>query len=221
VSPAGAAGSVACPGDDRATTGLEGAAALVCDINVLRGRQGLRPLRWSWPLRLSAQDLASDMAAHQFVSHVSSDGRTIWDRVVEAGYTRDAPAPVILENGDWGSYPYSSPLATAFGWLESPAHREHMLDPDMEDIGIGIAEGPMRSGGADGYFYVADFGTRGDDGSGARLLSSATTVPTSGAAAAPHRTETAVARAHRRRCSPHTRKHARKRTHHRRACRRR
>ena len=156
--------SVACPGDERlptVDTTSDAAAALVCDINVLRNRQGLPPLRSDPQLAASAHDLATDMAAHHFVSHVSSDGRGLMARVASTGYVEHAAAPWIVENVDWGSYWYSSPLATAFGWMGSEEHRAHVLDPDVEEVGIGIAEGRATATGPSGFFYVADFGTRG------------------------------------------------------------
>jgi uncharacterized protein YkwD len=214
ATPVGAAGSTACPGDDRASTGLEAAAALVCDINVLRARNDLAPVGWNWRLRLSAQDLADDMAANHFIGHVSSDGRTLWDRVAATGYFDGAPAPVVLENVDWGSSPYSTPLATASGWMDSAAHRAHLLDPDVEEIGIGIAEGAVRSDGVDGLFYVADFGTRGKaiDDDGLTLVGALT----------PRESQTTThASTITRRCRPkHKRARAGKRSHRRRACRR-
>jgi uncharacterized protein YkwD len=151
-------------------------------------------------LATPSQDLASDMAAHHFLSHVSSDGRTTRDRIVASAYTAGATAWTALENVDFGSGAYGTPLATAFGWLNSSEHREHMLDPAMRSVGGGIAEGAMTPDGSRGVFYVADFGVR----------STATSAP-------PPTSK------HRRACKSRTRvnhrtRHRARRIHHRRRC---
>ncbi|HYZ28686.1 MAG TPA: CAP domain-containing protein [Thermoleophilaceae bacterium] len=142
-------------------TAPQAAAALVCDINVVRAGEGLPPLRWDWRLWNPAQDLANDLAAHGFLSHISSDGRGLLERVASSGYADNAVAPMALENLDWATGTYSTPFATVDGWMGSDAHRSHVLDPAMEDVAVGMAEGPMKDGGVSGIFYVADFGTRG------------------------------------------------------------
>jgi uncharacterized protein YkwD len=38
-------------------------------------------------------------------------------------------------------------------WMNSPGHRENILKPDFEEIGIGI-----RSGGDYGMYWVQEFG---------------------------------------------------------------
>src|SRR2546423_1492948 len=47
------------------------------------------------------------------------------------------------------------------GWMGSPAHRDNILDADLRDVGIGVAQGAITAGGPSGTIYVADFGTRG------------------------------------------------------------
>jgi uncharacterized protein YkwD len=161
TAPGAASASTACPGDDQiptAATAPDAIAALVCDINVARTRNGLPPVRLDARLQPPAQDLASDMAANAFLSHTSSDGRTTLDRIMGSAYAAGASSLVVLENVDWGSGLYGTPLATTFGWMKSDEHRAHMLDPGMQDIGVGIAEGSLD--GTRGVFYVADFGTR-------------------------------------------------------------
>jgi hypothetical protein len=103
--------------------------------------------------------LASDTSAHHFLSHVSSDGRPTRNRIVASAYAVGATAWTALGNVDWGSGVYGTPFATAFGWFNSSEHREHMLDPQVEGVGVGIAEGRVTADGARGVFYVA--GVRG------------------------------------------------------------
>jgi len=132
--------------------------SVVCDINVLRGRQGLRPLRWDGRLWSAAQGMAADMADRHYFGHVTEDGRTLADRILPTGYLPSSPTWMLAENLGWGTRSLSSPLAIVLGWMDSPPHRENVLDPQLEDIGVGMAEGGPQGGG---MVYVADFGTRG------------------------------------------------------------
>lgn len=149
-----ASASTACPGDEQSAT----AAALVCDLNTVRAQHGLQPLRPDARLAAAAQDLATDMAAHHFLSHISSDGRTPLERLTASGYM--GLGALVLENLDWGSDVFSSPLATTYAWMNSDTHRAHLLDPAVRDVGVGIARGSMTAAGVQGAFYVADFGRR-------------------------------------------------------------
>jgi uncharacterized protein YkwD len=179
-APAGASASAACPGDDQvptAATSREAAAALVCDINVVRGQNGLGPVHLDDRLAGAAQDLASDMATHHFLSHVSSDGRTTEDRIVASPYVAGAASWLALENIDWGTDMYGTPLAATIGWTRSDEHRAHMLDPSITDVGIGIANGSTTAGGTSGVFYVADFGMRGSAAAAAAPAGAASKPP--------------------------------------------
>jgi uncharacterized protein YkwD len=159
----GAAASAACPGDGRTPTAAsagDAAAALLCDLNSYRARENLAPLHDNARLRNSAQDLASDMAQHQFFSHTSSDGRTLVDRAKAGGYVAPGVAWLVRENIGWGSLALATPAATALGWMRSDLHRANLLDPEVEDVGIAVGFGSATAGGVSGVFYVADFGAR-------------------------------------------------------------
>ena len=161
-----ASASVACPDDlTPATTASASAAvvAIVCDINVVRERGGLRPLRWDWRLWAPAQRMAEDMGTRRYWSHVTPEGVHLEDRVAPTSYfTQDDGSWLLAENIGWGTAMYSTPLSIVLGWLNSPEHRENLLDPELQDIGVGAFEGspvPERDGG---MIYVADFGRRAE-----------------------------------------------------------
>jgi uncharacterized protein YkwD len=158
-----ASASAACPADGRiptAASSQDAAAALLCDLNVYRGGQGLSPLRPNARLRNSAQDLASDMAQHRFFSHESSDGRTLVDRAKQAAYIEPGISWLVRENIAWGSLVLGTPAATALGWMRSDPHRANLLDTRVDDVGIAVAFGAPSAGAPTGVFYVADFGMR-------------------------------------------------------------
>jgi uncharacterized protein YkwD len=130
-------------------------------MNVVRQRAGLQPLRWNWNLWAAAQGMASDIARMKFFAHTTPDGRTLADRVSPTGYINPAVTQLLAENLAWGRNLRATPLATTFGWLNSPEHRENLLDPTVKDVGIGIAIGAPSKDRANGVIYVADFGDPG------------------------------------------------------------
>jgi uncharacterized protein YkwD len=156
-------GSTACPGDDvvpTASNAAQAAGALVCDVNTLRAKHGLRPLRWDWHMWGVAQLLASDLAATRTFSHIDSRGHgTAW-RAELAGYLGDNEGAVFLENIGWGADFRSMPLAMALAWMDSEHHRANMLDAETTDIAVGMAVGGVGDDET-GMFYVVEFGSRG------------------------------------------------------------
>ena len=152
--------SAACPTDLAIPTAADvaGAAfAVVCDLNAVRARHGLRPLRWDWRLWAGAQRMARDVTRQRFFTHVTPDGRNLVDRVRAAGYLRGGRWSVG-ENLAWGHGALSSPLAIVIGWMQSASHRRNVLDPDFSDVGIGVRPG-APDGSARGMVFVANFGT--------------------------------------------------------------
>ena len=152
-----------CPGDAVAPTVLTkdaAAQALLCDINALRATRHLAPLRWDARLAQGADWMANDMANRHYFAHNTPDGRTLPDRMRPTGYIRDEFTWVLRENIGWGSGVQSTPLSLSRGWMASQDHRLNLMASDITDIGIGIAQGVVAGYGS-GFYYVADFGSRG------------------------------------------------------------
>lgn len=70
------------------------------------------------------------MACNDFVDHEGSDGSLPWDRARAQGYSYSA----IAENIFAGS---SSAQSIFNGWMNSPGHRDNMLNPTYTEIGVG------------------------------------------------------------------------------------
>jgi uncharacterized protein YkwD len=160
---ANASATVACPGDEvapTAATAYDSVMTLMCDVNALRARNGLRPLSWDWRLWDGAQNHATDMATRHYFAHVSPEGHGLADRISPTGYIPIGAGWTLSENLGFGTNMLSSPLAISVGWMNSEVHRENMLDPDVDNVGIGLGFGPIADGGSPGIIYVADFGHR-------------------------------------------------------------
>ncbi|MEM2598388.1 MAG: CAP domain-containing protein [Thermoproteota archaeon] len=92
-------------------------------INEYRQQNGLQPLRVSSALATAAQLHSEDMALHNYFSHTSLDGRTVRDRVMQAGYTYNT---VIGENIACG---VAAAQYVFEAWKNSHTHNSIMLDP--------------------------------------------------------------------------------------------
>lgn len=159
-----ASASVACPTDlvvPNDTLAFDTVVGVVCDLNVMRAREGLAPLRWDWNLWAAAQRMAGDIRTRHYFSHITPDGRTLVDRVSETDYISPEADWELGENLGWGSDYLSTPLSIVLGWMNSPGHRANVLEPRFEEVGIGVAQGSPSADNPSGMVYVANFGTRG------------------------------------------------------------
>ncbi|WP_083887201.1 CAP domain-containing protein [Nodosilinea nodulosa] len=99
-------------------------------INNERRQAGLQPLRLNAALTQAAQRHSTSMAYQDFFDHVGRDGSTFVTRIQQAGYRYSA----IAENIAGGQ---TTASAAVQGWMNSPGHRIHILDPRYVDTGIG------------------------------------------------------------------------------------
>jgi len=142
--------ATACAQDD--------ASDLLASMNAVRASNGLAPLTPNAQLNSAAQDFADVLAETSTFGHVSPDGQTLADRVGPTGYLTGRASWILSENLAWESRPLSTPANVTSDWLNSPSHRENLLDPDVRDVGIGIADGTPSGMHQPGTYYVADFG---------------------------------------------------------------
>ena len=103
--------------------------------NALRAQNGLPALRAAPALARVAQAHACDNAARGSYAHEGSDGSTLANRLKRGGY----PIRRAAENTGLG-FAGSPDKMFAF-WQGSPLHRANLLDPDVTELGLGLAEG--------------------------------------------------------------------------------
>jgi uncharacterized protein YkwD len=122
--------------------------------NRFRREQGRGELRRNPKLAEAACDFAGYMAEKNKFSHTADDHQP-WERTAARGY-QDC---IVAENIAWemNTRGFSTHgLAEAFitGWKKSPHHRRNLLDPDLTEIGVGVA----FSKDSGRYYAVQDFG---------------------------------------------------------------
>ncbi len=127
-------------------------AATLCLVNAERARNGLAPLVDNTLLDLAAQRHAEDMTAAGYFSHDSADGRSFDQRIQAVGYAGSS----LAENIAWGGGSLGTPRRVVSGWMNSPGHRDNILNGALRDSGVGVAPGTPEGGG--GGTYVHDLG---------------------------------------------------------------
>jgi uncharacterized protein YkwD len=137
-------------------------AGVVAQINAVRRQHGLAPLRLNVRLRAAADAHSRAMVSGGFFSHESSDGTVFWKRV--ARFYPQGPRRYwsVGENLLW-----SSPDVDAAGavrmWLNSPPHRENLLNTRWREVGLSavhVAAGHGVFGTNPVTVVTADFGVR-------------------------------------------------------------
>jgi uncharacterized protein YkwD len=136
-------------------------AATLCLLNGERAARGLRPLSANSVLETAATTYSQAMVQQRFFDHVSPGGQTIDDRL--APYVRSARGDwQIGENLAWGEGPLATPASIVQNWMASPGHRDNILKPAYEEIGVGIVTGsPVGSLPAIAATYTTEFGASG------------------------------------------------------------
>jgi uncharacterized protein YkwD len=163
AGPNARAAGAACDGADvtPANDNLEEVrSSMSCLVNAARSDRGEPPLRTSGQLGAAAQEMSDLMVRQSFFGHDTPDGRTLPDRVAPTGYLPPPDRWMLGENLGWGDGPMGTPRAIVQGWLNSSEHRATMLDPEYEDLGVGVTLGAPGSGKTGGATFTADFGVK-------------------------------------------------------------
>ncbi|MYZ07519.1 CAP domain-containing protein [Streptomyces sp. SID2999] len=127
-----------------AATASGDVARVVELVNAERAKVGCSPVELNSTLSKAAQDHSADMAAHNTMSHTGSDGSDPGSRITAAGYQWSA-------YGENVAYGYATPEQVMDGWMNSPGHRENILNCSYKEIGVGLAQ--------PGDYWTQDFGT--------------------------------------------------------------
>ena len=100
-------------------------------VNKVREDEGLAPLSIDRDLEESATAKACDMRDRQYFEHKDPQGVEPWHFFTEAGY-------VYEYAGENLAIGYTNPTDTMLGWMNSPKHRENILNPNYTEFGIGF-----------------------------------------------------------------------------------
>ena len=87
------------------------------------------PLTWNAKLTQAATGHSQDMAAQNYFSHTSLDGRTLADRINATSYLWST----IGENIAAG---YPTVNAVVDGWMASDGHCANVMNPNFSEMGL-------------------------------------------------------------------------------------
>ena len=132
--------------------------ATVCLLNNERAAAGLQPLSASAPLTTTAQKYAEYMVSADHFAHQDESGHNVVDRVISTDPTLQDRWLVLGENLGWGTYDMATPRSMVQGWMNSPTHRDNILYPDFDEIGVGITPGAPQPYTTGGMTYTTVFG---------------------------------------------------------------
>jgi uncharacterized protein YkwD len=115
--------------------------------NEQRGKQGCPALRRDAKLVKAARAHSKDMAAHKYFDHTGLDKSSPGIRMDRAGYDADSG---WAENIAYG---FPTPEAVMNKWMNSPGHRQNILDCGLKALGVGVAKAADNS-----LYWTQDFG---------------------------------------------------------------
>jgi uncharacterized protein YkwD len=131
-------------------------ASLIVVINQVRIANNLTPYKMSPELSAAARAHSCDLAAHSLISHLSSDGKTLADRLAGSA-----------ERWKWPSESVAAGLpdaeAVVAAWMDEPPegwHRRNILDANQEAVGAGycfVSNDPSGNH----HYWTADFARHG------------------------------------------------------------
>ncbi len=143
------------------STVTKATGATLCLVNQARRAHHLKPFRTSPILRAIASGQSHEMLVGGYFGDDSLSGLTPMQRVEDSAYARGATRISVGQNIAWGDGGESTPAAIVASWLSSGPHREIMLSPTYQDVGLGISLGaPGRSAAGAGAIYTLDLAAR-------------------------------------------------------------
>jgi uncharacterized protein YkwD len=137
-------------------------AGVLVEVNAVRARHKLPPLRLSPSLSSAANAHSQAMAQRGFFGHSSADGTVFWKRLQRYYRSSGYDYWSVGENLLWRS-PALDPAEAVRMWLASPPHRKNLLSPQWREVGLAAVRAAAAPGafeGLDVTIVTADFGVR-------------------------------------------------------------
>lgn len=124
--------------------------SVVVDLtNEERAVEAAAPLSRNATLDEAARLKAEHMAEYEYFAHYSPEGISPWHWFDEAGY-------VYAHAGENLAIHFTDSTEVVEAWMDSPTHRDNIVDPKYTEIGVGTARGEYE--GYDTVYVVQLFG---------------------------------------------------------------
>lgn len=110
---------------------------IINETNKKRAEKGLPQLRENQNLSQAAYLKAQNMFEENYWAHFSPSGKDPWKFILSSGYKFSYAGENLAKNF------YNSEDAVD-AWMNSPSHRENILNPQYQDIGIAVVDGVLQ-----------------------------------------------------------------------------
>ncbi|MBC7581436.1 hypothetical protein H7097_01030 [Aeromicrobium sp.] len=124
---------------------------LLDSTNSQRISNGIGALALNGTLDTAAQAKANDMAARDYWSHNTPDGKAPWTFMDAAGYSYQLA-------GENLAYGFTTTGDTLTGWMNSPGHRANILNGGYTEVGFGFIDIANFQGSGPETLVVAMYG---------------------------------------------------------------
>ncbi len=111
---------------------------------------GLSAVKVNNTLNQAALAKAADMFAHNYWAHVSPEGTEPWSFITNSGYKYQHAGENLARD-------FSNSKDIVNAWMNSPTHRQNLLDSRYQDIGVAVMDGYIN--GVETTIVVQMFGT--------------------------------------------------------------
>lgn len=124
-------------------------------VNSERTKVGCGALTANDKLVAAARGHSQDMADNDFFDHTGSNGSSPGDRIEAQGYNWSWWGENIAAG-------YTTPAAVMDGWMNSPGHRDNILNCNFTEIGIGYVYNAHDTGSVNyRHYWTQVFGRPG------------------------------------------------------------
>lgn len=121
------------------------------ETNAERAKSGLPALVLNQQLNQAAEAKARDMFDEQYWAHYSPSGKSPWEFMKAAQYTYYVAGENLARD-----FLQTDDMMTA--WMNSPTHRENIVNPKYQEIGIAVLDGVLN--GSETTLVVQMFGSQ-------------------------------------------------------------
>ena len=118
--------------------------------NARRAKNGLPPLSENSALDSAAEAKAANMFEESYWAHFAPSGKTPWDFILGSGYRFSVAGENLAKN-------FSSSDDVVEAWMNSPTHKENIVNLKYKDVGIAVEDGVIN--GQKTTLVVQMFGT--------------------------------------------------------------
>ncbi len=119
-------------------------------VNLEREKKGLGALKENPNLNVAAYKKGENMIEENYWAHYSPSGKDPWGFILGSGYKYSYAGENLARN-------FSNAQDAVTAWMNSPTHRDNILNAKYRDIGISVVQGKLN--GEETTLIVQEFGT--------------------------------------------------------------